>query len=105
VNILVPTMSQHGVSSPDLELQILLGFFISSFVFVGDTCRDCLLGVNLGRFAFQRDVKSGYQILPFFGDTVTLWDSSSSSDLEFPEVLGVSESSSSGDAMVDDHSF
>ena len=104
MNILVPTMSQHGVSSPDLELQILLGFFISSFVFVGDTCRDCLLGVNLGRFAFQRDVKSGYQILPFFCDTVLLWDSSSSS-VRFVVSGSPWGCRSSGDAMVDDHPF
>jgi len=85
-----------GSGAPDL-----VGSFCPSFVFVGDAG---LFGVELGRFVYQHEVKSGWCLVPtYFGGSVPLQGTSSSGDLGFLAVLEASESSLSGDVMVNGH--
>jgi hypothetical protein len=74
----------------------LVGSFCPSFVFVS--------GVELGRLVYQHEVRLGWCLVPtYFGGSVPLLGASSSGDLGFLAVLEASESSLSGDVMVNGH--
>jgi hypothetical protein len=74
----------------------LVGSFCPSFVFVS--------GVELGRLVYQHEVRLGWCLVPtYFGGSVPLQGALSSGDLRFLAVLETSESSFSGDVMVNGH--
>ena len=82
-------------------LQISLGSFVPSFIFVVDAR---FFGDDLGRYVYQHEVKLGWSSVPTcFGGSIPLQGDSSSSKLGFLSIFEASDSSLPGDAMVSGH--
>jgi len=86
-------MSWSGVCPLDLEVPGLVGFFCPSLVVV-----------DLERFAYQQEMKSGWLLVTTcLGGSVPLWGSSSSGELKLLQVLGASGSLWPNDVMAAGH--
>ena len=78
----MPVMSHSGVCPLDLGVPGLVGFFCPSLVVV-----------DLERFAYQPEMKSGWLLVTTcLGGSVSLRGSSSSGGLKLMQVLGASGS-------------
>ena len=93
VSLLMSVMSWSGVCPLDLEVPGLVGFFCPSLVVV-----------DLERFAYQPEMKSGWLLVTTcLGGSVPLWGSSSSGELKLLQVLGASGSLWPNDVMAAGH--
>ena len=93
VSLLMSVMSRSGVCPLDLEVPGLVGFFCPF-----------LIVVDLERFAYQPEMKSGWLLVTTcLSGSVPFWGSSSSGGLKVLQVLGGSGSPWSDDVLAAGH--